>query len=240
MTSKKVFRFLMIFLFVAVNISFSQDNKTVSFEKQNKKGKYLAFSFGGGANYCDNKSLKTYIEYELPFYNNLSENEKLSSFYTGFEIFGGAEYQVATNFSLKGEYSYFTKSYNSVKYPDYDFTYGNHQPYLTLYYLIPQEYSFVKIGAGAGYLSSSFTQKTYNYESNYKSTGFALRLDAAVDIQMSKVLAGYIAGYINQTFQSDLKDSNGNLLLNRSGGTVNLNSLGFGVRLGVELFFFNI
>ena len=117
----------------------------------------------------------------------------------------GAEYQLSKNFSLKGEYSYFTKSYNSVNYPDYDFTYGNHQPYLTLYYLIPQEYSFVKFGAGVGYLSSSFTRKHTQYESDYTSTGFALRLDLAVDLQMSKVLAGYIAGYINQTFQSDLK-----------------------------------
>ena len=230
----------MIFLFIAVNISFSQDKKAISFEKQNKKGKYLAFSFGGGLNYCDNKSLKTYIEYELPFYNNLSENDRLSSFYTGFEIFAGAEYQLSKNFSLKGEYSYFTKSYNSVSYSDYDFTYGNHQPYLTLYYLIPQENSFVKFGAGVGYLSSSLTRKAYSIESDYTSTGFALRLDLAVDLQMSKVLAGYIAGYVNQTFQSDLKDGNGNLLLNRSGGTVNLNSLGFGIRLGVELFFFNI
>ncbi|HEY5125010.1 MAG TPA: hypothetical protein VIK14_14855 [Ignavibacteria bacterium] len=237
----KFLYFLLIscFLFLSVNFSFAQKNDNISFEQQNKKNRYISFSFGGGANYGENKSLKTYIEYELPFYNNLSQQDKLSQFATGFELFGGAEFQLSRNLSLKGEYSYFIKSYNAPTYPNYDFSYYNHQPSVTLYYLIPQQYSFVKLGAGAGYLISGFTKKAFSSESSYKSTGFAFKLDAVLDIQMGNGFAGYIAGYINKTFQGDLKDSDGNLLKNRNNENVDLSSLGLGIRLGFEIFLFN-
>jgi len=247
MNSKSGILFSIFFLFLSLNISLAQKKDPISFAERSKTSRYISFSFGMGVSYCNNPSLKTFVEYELPFYNTVPVNDRLSSFYTGIEFFGGAEFQLSKKISIKGEYSYFSKSYNSsyfTQYQNYEFTYYSHQPLLTLYYIIPQENSFIKIGASAGYLFSNFTQRVYGAQSNYNSTGITLRLNAVLDIQMGKNLAGYLSVFANKTFQSDLKDSNGNLLLNNSveidpkNKTVNLNSLGVGVRVGLEFFIF--
>jgi hypothetical protein len=246
MKYRKVFFLFFLFL-ISANILFAQKNKEISFEEQNKKAKYYSFSFGMGINYGDNKSLKSYIEGQLPFYNEVPVNDKLSDFATGIEFFGGAELQLSKKLALKGEYAYFFKSYNSTysngyqSYSNYDFSYYNHQPFLTLYYLIPQQSSFIKIGAGAGFLASTFTEKAFGNEvGSYTSTGIGIKLDAVLDLQMGKNLAGYLGGYINKSFQGDLKKSDGSMLLNKDGGTVNLNSFGLGIRAGLEFFFFKI
>jgi hypothetical protein len=231
-------RFVIILMFIFNSSFLFAQKENISFEKQNKISNYISFSAGMGLEYCNNPSLKKYIEYELPFYNNLYQNQKLTDFYTGFEFFGGAEFQLKKNFSLKADYSYFTKSYNVSLYPDYDFTYINHQPYITAFYVIPQEYSFFKIGIGAGFLYSVFTKKAYSSEISYTSTGVGLNLDAVLDFQISKSVAGYIQGYINKTFQGNLKDNNGTELKNRNNEVVDLSSLGVGIRLGVEVFIF--
>lgn len=228
----------LIILFAANSNNLFSQNGKISFEQQNTKSKYYSFSFGMGACYCENSSLVSFIGYELPFYNNLTPEEKLSDFSAGFEIFGGAEFQIKKSFSIKAEYSYFSKSINLPQYPDYDFTYISHQPYLTVFYIIPQEYSFIKLGAGAGFLHSTFTKKSFRTETKYTSNGFGLKLNAILDIQISRNLAGYIEGYIDKTFQGNLKDDSGNDLLSRSSDRVNLNTFGFGVRLGAEIFIF--
>jgi len=240
MRYREVFLLILLF-FLSTNLLFAQKDTTISFARQNKKARYYSFSAGMGLNYCDNKSLKTFVEYELPFYNNVPANQRLATYYTGIEFFGGAEFQISKKLAIKGEYSYFSKSYNStfsVDYANREFTYYNHQPFLTLYYLIPQQNSFIKIGAGGGYLFSNLTKRIYGAESNYYSTGLAFRLSGVLDIQMGKSLAGYVSVFANKTFQSDLKDRNGNLLRNSNNETVNLNSFGVGVRLGIEFFIF--
>ncbi len=241
MKYQKIFILLVFSLLLSSNILFAQKDSTISFRYKSKTARYYSFSAGMGINYCNNPSLKTFVEYELPFYNNVPANQRLATYYTGIEFFGGAEFQISKKIAIKGEYSYFSKSYNSsysVDYANREFTYYSHQPLLTLYYLIPQQNSFIKIGAGGGFLSSNLTKRIYGAESNYYSTGLALRLSAVLDIQMGRSLAGYFSVFANKTFQSDLKYLNGNLLRNSNNETVNLNSFGVGVRLGIEFFIF--
>lgn len=240
----KINKFVIILIILSLysGFVFSQSGR-VSFEKQNKDSRYYSFSFGMGANYGNNSSLVSFIGSELPFYNTLSINDVLSNFSAGFEAFAGAEFQIKKSLSLKVEYSYFSKSINSnarPEYQNYDFTYISHQPYLTAFYIIPQEYSYIKFGFGAGFLHSIFTEKVSSSEVSYTSNGIGLKLNGILDIQISKNLAGYIEGYIDKTFQGDLKDDSGNLVINSRGDrvNVNLNRLGVGVRLGAEIFFF--
>jgi hypothetical protein len=242
MKYQKVFILLIFSLLLSVNTLFAQKDSTLSFRYQSKTARYYSFSVGMGLNYCDNKSLKTFVEYELPFYNNVSVNQKISSFFVGIEFFGGAELQLSKKLALKGSYSYFSKTMNSSlpQYQNYNFTYYSHQPYLTLYYLIPQEYSFIKVGTGVGFLTSKFTNYYYGTMTDYSSIGLGFKIEGVLNMQISKSFTGYLGCYINKTFQSDLKDSGGNLLLNRNNETVNLNSFGLGVRLGVEFYFFKI
>ncbi|MFA5405259.1 MAG: hypothetical protein WC358_10020 [Ignavibacteria bacterium] len=215
------------------------DSTNVSFQSLNKKNKFTSFSFGMGATYGNNPSLKNFIQYEIPNYGTLTRDDQLSEFYTGLDFFCGVEKQISKIFLLKAEYSYFIKSYNVKLYPQYDFSYYNHQPFLMLFYLIPQEYSYIKIGAGTGYVYSKFSVKEYGAENSYTSNGFGFKTELILNTQIGKSFAGYISGYLSKSFLSNLKDNNGKeLLTNGTKETVNLSSFGAGIRLGVEIFIF--
>jgi hypothetical protein len=198
----------------------------------------VSVSLGMGASYSDNPTLKTYVGYEIPYYPNLPEKDKLSNFSAGFDFFGGAEIHIKKNFSVKGEYSYFTKSLNANNVAGYDFSYESHQPYIDFLYVIPQKYSVIKLGAGAGCIFSNFTNKYYSIENNYTSTGFGLKLNAIVNMSVGKNFSVYLEGNMGKTFHPALKDSGGNVLKDKNGGEVNLSSFGIALRLGVEFFVF--
>ena len=239
------FKFLLIIAFsLIINCSFFvcfsfADSTNVSFHNLNKNKKYTSLSFGMGLSYGNNPSLKNFIQYRIPDYNQLTRNEQLSDFSAGIDFFLGIEKQINKSFSVKGEYSYFLKSYNVSLFPQYNFSYNSHQPYLMFYYIIPQEYSYIKIGAGAGYILSNLTVKEFGLESNYTAGGFGFKTEIILNAQIGKSFAGYLSGNISKTFLSNLKDSNGNVLLTSgTNETVNLSSLSAGIRLGVEFFFF--
>jgi len=231
---------LLLFVLFASSASFAEDS-TRAFSRRNKNHSYTSIAFGMGVSYGNNPSLNAFIGYELPNYSYLYDNDKLSDFNTGIEFFLSVERQLKKNFSLKADYSFFLKSSNLNAYPNADFTYQSHQVLLVASYIIPLEYAFIKIGAGAGPLFSNFTSKPQGVESKYQSTGIGTKLDATLNLQISKNVGGYLNVYIFKSFQPDLKDSNGAVLLNKSGkpdGTVNLNSFSIGLRLGVEFFIF--
>ena len=211
-----------------------------SLEKRMEIKKYKSFSFGMEINFSDNSSLKNFIEYELPDYVNIYNDNKLKSFTSGLGFFGGAEMQIAKHFSAKLDYKYFLKSYNSSEniYSNYDFSYNNHEIYLKGYYLVPIDYIIFKIGGGAGFLHSTFNYKYYATETSYTSNGLGITLEGIMNAQLSKNVAGYLEGYISNTFQSKLKSGNGIELKARNGDTVNLNSFSIGLRVGVEIFIF--
>jgi len=232
-----------LLIFMVINpvtllASSGSDSGTVSFKKQSSKNHYISLSGGMGISYSNNNSLKNYIQYEIPGYPSLADNQKLSDFKSGLELFGGIEKQLSRNLSLKGEYSYFIKSNNVTAYPNYDFTYYSHQPGIVLYYLIPQEYSFIKIGVGAGYSLNHFTFRNFGSETNYNSTGFNLKIDAVINAQIGNSVSGYIGGFINNSFLGNLKESNNSELKARNGDSVNLNSFGIGLKLGLEFYIF--
>ena len=240
------FYFFIIFFSILILNNFTNasqgDTGRVSFEKLNYKFKYTSFSFGMGLNYCNNPSLKNFIEYEIDNYAYLSQQQKLSEFYTGVEFFCGIEHQFGKEFSAKLDYSYFLKSYNVSAYPLYDFSYFNHQIYAMGYYIIPQEYSFIKLGAGAGYIYNNFTLKEpiSIASREFTSYGFGIKGEAIINFQISKSFAVHLSANITQTILQDLKDNSGNFLYKRNGNNekVNLNSLGVGLRLGLEYFIF--
>ena len=240
---RKHLRKLTIFIVIFVNFSIicnasPLDSIRTSFQEQNKKSDYISFSFGMGINYCNNNSLIDFIELQIPDYNTVPQNERFSQFSTGLEFFGGVEYQISRNFSIKGDYSYFIKSINISRFQNYDYSYINHQPYIILNYLIPQEYFFLKIGGGVGYLFSNLSVKEFSYQQDYSSTGIGLKLEGIFNAQISKNVASYLSGFITQSFQSDLKDGNNVVLKSRDNNTVNLSSFGLGLRLGLEVFIF--
>jgi hypothetical protein len=234
----KILLLLILVLVLCINPA-KADSTHVSFQSLNKGKKYTSLSFGMGAIYGNNTSLKNYIQYEIPNYGLLTRDQQLSEFYTGLDFFGGIEKQISKDFSIKADYSYFIKSYNVNMYPQYDFSYSSHQPGLMLFYIMPQEYSYIKVGAGTGYVLSNFTVKEYGLEKSYSSNGIGLKTEVILNVQVGKSFASYISGYLIKTFLQNLKDNIGNeLLTNVTKENVNLSSFGAGIRLGVEIFFF--
>lgn len=237
--SKKIIILLYIIFSVCYINNVFADSTHVSFQTLNKNKKYTSFSFGMELSYGTNQSLKNFIQYELPYYSELTRDEQLSDFATGLAFFGGVERQISNNFSIKGEYSYFLKSYNVKLFPNYDFSYTSHQPYLIFYYIIPQEYSYIKLGAGTGYLLSDLKVKEFGSQRDFTSNGLGLKGEIIFNAQIGKSFAGYLSGNISKTFLSNLKDTYGKeLLTNGTNETVNLSSFSVGLRLGVEIFFF--
>jgi len=230
--------FSILILLLKTSNSLALDSNRVSFQQQNKKLKYISFSFGMGINYCDNNSLIDFAELQIPNYNTVPQTERFSRFSTGLEFFGGIEHQLSRNVSLKADYSYFIKSVNISRFPNYDYSYFSHQPFLTIYYIIPQEYSFLKFGAGAGYIISELRVKEFSLEKSYTSGGLGLKLEGILNAQISRNVAGYFSTFIIKSFQTDLKDGNNTVLNNLKNEKVNLSSFGFGLRIGLEVFVF--
>lgn len=232
-----IFSFLSFFLIYSN--SFAQEKGPIPFGKQGKNKMYTSFALGMGAAYGNNTSLNTFISYELPDYNTLTENQKLKDFRTAFEFFGNAERQVLKNLAVKLDYSYLLKSTNLETYPNNSYDYNNHQIVLTLNYIIPDDYYFIKFGAGAGPVFSTLDSKSYiNNIGEYTSTGVMVKAESTFSLQMGKNIAGYLNGYIGNVFAGTLKDSNGKELKNVVGETVNLSSFMLGLRLGIEFYIF--
>jgi len=238
-TMKSFLILSLLLSFIICSNSFAQEKTPRSFGEQGKNKKYTSIALGMGAAYGNNSSLNTFIGYELPNYNTLSDNQKLKDFRTAFEFFGNVERQVSKNLAVKLDYSYLIKSNNVSMYPNNTYDYNNHQIVLSLNYVMPGEYYFMKIGAGAGPVFSSLESVSYITNSGtYTSTGIMAKVEGTFSIQMGKNLAGYLNGYIGNVFAGNLKGSDSKELKNAKGENVNLSSFMIGLRLGVEFYIF--
>jgi len=218
---------------------FAQDSKKkISFKNQNKNNNYISFSFGMGISYSNNPSLTKYIELDVPNYTFIPNEQKVSPFTTGIEFFGSVEVQLTKRFSVKSEYSYLIKSIDIPTNVNYQYSYYNHQPMVLFDYIFIQDYSYVKFGIGGGYFISRFTRKERFLETKYSSSGVGVKLEGIFNAQLGKSAAVHLSGFLAKSFMSDLKNDNGNYLLNLNNEKVNLSSFGAGVRLGVEIFIF--
>ncbi len=230
---------ILIVFFISLNSAVSQE-KIISFGKQNKNTKYKSISGGMRLSYGNNPSFLNYVRYELPDYFRVPESQQIPDFEVGYEFFGGFEYQLAKNFSLKTDYSYFIKSLNSTapQYSAYDFSYYNHNILLTGYYLIPGEYFYLKFGAGGGLVLSTMNSQSFGLTGEFNSTGINTKLEGVLNTQISNSIAAYFSVFLSGTFNGSLEYSDGSLLKTRQGEEVNLNSFYVGLGLGFEYFIF--
>ncbi|MBS1517045.1 MAG: hypothetical protein JSS91_03070 [Bacteroidetes bacterium] len=230
--------FFLLIITIESRIILAGDSTTVPFSSQSSERFFTSFSFGMGVSYSDNSSLLNFIETDVDGYSQIPNDQKLSSFSSGILFFGSAERQVHKNFSVKGEYSYFIKSIDIPSNQNYQYSYYSHQMILNVNYLIPQKYSYFKFGLGGGYLLTDFTRKYITAETEYTSSGPAVKFEITFNAQLGKNAATYLSGFLLKSFMSDLKDKNGKYLSNNLTDRVNLSSFGAGIKLGLELYFF--
>lgn len=181
-------------------------------------------------------SLIDYIRNDVPF----SNKDSVKSFGVGLEFFGALEYDIAKNYSIKLDYSYFIKSLSyNYSYYNYDYFYSIHQPYLTGSYVLRGSTYKFKFGAAIGYHAAQL-KKDIGAGSDlvYYASGLGYRGEIVFTAQLSNRLGSYISGFINGSSLGTLKNNSSASLINsQTGQEVNLSGFGTGLRLGLSFYF---
>lgn len=191
----------------------------------------LTFSFGMGVGYGATPKFTEYLRNEIPY-----SNSDTIPYYNGnVEFFGGLDYGINRNFSVRVDYSFYTRNINyTYNIFSFDYTINSHQPYIFLNYIFRNPKINLRFGLGAGYHFQDVISKTGAFnEKKYNSNGFGLRLETAYNLRLSKNFYGIfnIFGYTN--FYSLLKDENGiTLKATNTNKEASLSGYGIGARLG--------
>jgi len=208
-----------------LSLSFGQ---TKSDSVQVKPHKFSVYA-GMGLSVINNSSFVSYLKNVLPYTNS----DSIKNFSSGFEFYGGVDYEASRHVALRLEYGYYLRSFSytsSVYYYNYDISI--HQPYLLAYYLIKKKSYEFKIGGGAGFQLASVSTSGVSY----KASGVSFRGEVMFSPYLSRYIQANLSGFIIGTFTGSLKDSNGNLL-NSANSTqpVNMSGFGAGVRIGFSV-----
>ena len=235
---KRIYSILSLTILIFIlNTATSYSQTKVSLEQMNVGKKYVDYSFGMGVTYSNNTSLVNFVNKDFPNFDPSSTTSNIKTMDVGVEFFGSAEFQLSQNWALRAEYSYFTKTISLPTGTFYSYGYNSHVPLLNLSYISRSDYIFFKFGVGGGYTYSTFTKSVSNIDSKYNASGFIIKPEITASLQLSKKVAGYISGFTDLRFSGDLKNDSGDLKT-VSGETVNLNSQGVGLRLGLSIYVF--
>lgn len=212
---KKIFISLLLYM-LWCNVNYSQVDITASM----------------GINFVNNTSLQDYV-------NTLLSAEELGTFNSAFEFHLETDYSLAEKFQFGMEYVYMIFSHNSSFTGGviYDISYIHHKPSLIAYYVISGKGYKFKFGGGAGIRIIDLDEKI-QITKNYTSVGFGILLKAQAHTSLGDNLYANIAGNIRYDIAGEPKDADDNYFrYNFSDEKVNINSLSFGLNLGLSFFF---
>jgi hypothetical protein len=218
-------------MLILFNSAANSQDKKIGKQFKNR----FSFSIGMGISMSTSPSFVDYIRNDVPF----SNKDSVKAFGVGLEFFGGLDYDISKNFSIKLDYSYFIKSltYN-YSYFTYDYFYSIHQPYLMGFYVIRGETYQLKFGGGLGYHFAQM-KKDIGASSDliYNASGLGYRAQVEFIAGLSKKMNSYVSGFINGSSIGTLKDLNKNpLKITNTNEEVNLGGFGIGIRLGLSYY----
>ncbi len=181
-------------------------------------------SAGMGISFVTAPDFRDYINY------NFGQGNELSTFNSVVEFFAEAAFPVSPDLDLGVEYALNIFSYNTPLFGTgiYEISYNQHMPSALLYYVIKGEGYKLKFGGGGGFRYISLNEKIIK-SASYSATGFGLLLRAQGLTLLSKNLFAYIGGDVRLDFPSEIERDNTD--------NIKLNSLAFGVKLGVSYLF---
>ncbi len=184
----------------------------------------LDVSAGMGISFVSAPDLRDYINY------NFGQGNQLATFNSVVEFFGETDIPLNNNWDLGIEYAVNIFSYNTPIFGTgiYEISYNQHMPSAVLYYVIKGEGYKIKFGGGAGFRYVSLEEKIIKSVS-YSTTGFGMLLRAKGLTLLSGNLYAYIGGDMRLDFPAEItRDKTDN---------IKLNSIAFGVKLGVSYLF---
>ncbi|HVO74150.1 MAG TPA: hypothetical protein VMT35_09015 [Ignavibacteriaceae bacterium] len=188
---------------------------------------------GMGIDFASTPSLKDYI-------NQIVGTELLGSFNSAIVFSGEADYYLNENFSSGIDAGYLINSYTSIDdLGKYEFSYNILSLSVMGYYVITGEGYHFKFGGGIGprFVSADESLPGTASTMTYRSTGFGIIIRADGNTLLSGRVYANIGADIKYDFNGE-PSNNGNHLVNLIiPENVSLNSLSFGVRLGVSYLF---
>lgn len=189
-----------------------------------------------GIDFINLPSLFDYINQN----NFASDGSQLPSFNTAVNFSSEYGRRITENFQLSAELAYLLYSYNASNINGrYDISYSLIMPSLLSFYVLSgRGYNF-KFGGGVGirFASVDETLPASVHSDNYTSTGFGGIIRAEGNTLLGGDFYATILADLRYDVNGEPKGSAGTLRNNVLNENVNLNSLSFGIKLGISYFF---
>jgi hypothetical protein len=188
---------------------------------------------GMGIDFASIPSLKDYI-------NQLLGTELLASLNSAIVFSGEADYYLFQNYSAGIDAGYLINSYTSIyDLGKYEFAYNILSLSLMNYYVISGEGYHFKFGGGVGprFVFADESLPGTGTTITYKSTGFGIILRADGNTLLGGKVYANIGADIKYDFNGEPKNNGRNLVNIVIPENVSMNSLSFGVRLGISYLF---
>ncbi|MBI3125669.1 MAG: hypothetical protein HYZ10_14835 [Ignavibacteriales bacterium] len=181
----------------------------------------------------DFKSMPTFRDYIN--INFSSAGNQISSFKSAVAFGTEADYKLSKNFALGVEYNLQIDSYNGNG-STYEISYSLHRPSLMAYYIIPGVGYQFKLGGGVGYRSVSLSERIIT-ETKYTASGFGLVFKAEGNTMLANHFYALIGGNLRYDSTGDVANGSQKIVNNSTGDKLNLNSISFGIYLGITFTF---
>ena len=181
---------------------------------------------GMGLNFFSAPDLRDYIN------ANFATTDELQSFNTSADFFGEFGYNFNDSYQLSIEYTQNLYSFNSNGIGGiYDLKLTQHKPSIIGYYLITGVGYKFKFGGGLGIRFVTAQEKIPGLTQvlEYSTSGFGILLKTQGDTKLGGDFYALISGELRYEILGDLDFSSGN--------TVNLNSFGVALKLGLAYYF---
>ncbi len=161
-------------------------------------------------------------------------NGLIPSFKSAISFSGEGDYKVSNNFAVGLEYDYQLDSYNANYSTGgyYEISYNLHRPSLLAYYVYPGAGYQFKVGGGIGPRFVSLTERI-NASADYTASGYGAVLKAEGNTMLGKNFYALIGVNFRYDHTGDLSGSKYTIVNKATGENLNLNSISFGIYLGL-------
>ncbi len=192
----------------------------------------LDISASMGLDFKSSSTLRDYLNI-----NFAPPTDKVSSFKSAVSFTAEADYKLSQLFAVGLEYNMLLDSYNTPFGIGgiYELSYSFHRPSLLAYYIFHGEGYQFKLGGGFGIRYLSLSERIFTKE-NYNATGMGITLKAEGNTMFSHNFYALIGANFRYDITGDVSNGSTAIINRATGEKLNLNSVSFGIYLGVTFF----
>ena len=114
----------------------------------------------------------------------------------------------------------------------YEISYNLHRPSLVAYYVVPGKSYQFKFGGGVGYRCLSLNERIYS-SNDYTASGFGILVRAVGNTQLGENFYALLGTELRYDFLGEVSNGNQKLYNPTMSENLNMNSVSFGIFLGI-------